>query len=327
VHRFLIAGLGSIGRRHLRNLLELGVRDILLLRRQNEPVADAPDLPVFTDLAQALAAKPDAVFVCNPSPHHFAVALPAARAGCHLFIEKPLSATWDGVEELVSIVRDNKLTAAVGFDLRFDPGLRHIKELLAEEAIGRVVAVQAQVGQYLPDWRPHEDYRRGTSARAETGGGPILELIHELDYVAWLLGPVTEVACFAERVSSLEIDVEDTAAMLLRFRSGAIGTIQQDFIQRVGTRTCRIIGEQGTLVWDGFGQSVRLDRAGKEPFVFAYPEFQRNDRFREEMRHFLACLDGRAQPKVDVVQGCESLRLALAAKHSAKTGQICQLTD
>jgi predicted dehydrogenase len=132
VCRVLIAGLGSIGRRHLANLRLLGVHDIWLYRTKPEPVKDAPELPVFTDLGEALAAKPDVVFVSTPTAHHLEVALPAARAGCNLFIEKPLSHSWAGVEELLSIIQDRCLVALMGFDLRFDPGLCQVKTLLEE---------------------------------------------------------------------------------------------------------------------------------------------------------------------------------------------------
>jgi len=326
MRRVLIAGYGSIGRRHLRNLIDLGVRDIALLRRSSEPVSDYPQIPVFTDLSKALERRPNLVLVCNPSAYHLDVALPAARGGCNLFIEKPLSNSWDGVEELLSVVSEKRLLAAVGFDLRFDPGLIKVKDLLEDHAIGRVVGIQSQVGQYLPDWRSSEDYRKGVSARADMGGGVILELIHELDYVTWLLGPVSEIFCLADKVSSLVMDTEDIAAMTLRFVSGAIGTLHLDCVQRTASRTCTIIGEEGTLLWDFVSQKVILLKPGKDSTQeFSYICFQRNERFREEMRHLLACVDGLEQPKVDVVAGSRSLKLALAAKQSARTGQVCRL--
>ena len=256
MYRVLIAGLGSIGRRHLGNLRQLGVQDILLYRTRPELLPEAPELPVFTDLQQALAARPDIVIVSNPTAYHLQVALPAAEAGCNLFIEKPLSHSWEGVEAFLAVVQRQRLLSMVGFDLRFDPGLCKVKALLEAGCIGHVVAMQAQVGQYLPDWRPSEDYRQGMSARAETGGGVILDLIHELDYVSWLIGPVSHVTCFAEKVSSLHIETEDTAAILLRFAHGAIGTVHLDYIQRAPSRTCRIIGEEGTILWDYFAQKV-----------------------------------------------------------------------
>ena len=322
--RILIAGLGSIGRRHLSNLRQLGINDILLYRTHPDLLEEAPDLPVFTDLTQALAAKPDVVVICNPTAYHLPVAIPAAKTDCNLFIEKPLAHSWDGVEELLSLIQVKHLVALVGFDLRFDPGLCRVKELLEEGCIGRVVSIQAQVGQYLPDWHPREDYRKGMSAHIETGGGVILDLIHELDYVSWLIGPVAHVSCFADRVSSLEIETEDMAAILLRFENGVIGTVHLDYIQRVPSRTCRVIGEGGIILWDYFAKQVRWYEAKKNSWQeFQYAGDQRNDHFRAEMRHLLACLQAQEKPKVDAVTGSRVLRLALAVKESAVTGKIC----
>ena len=317
-----------MGRRHLDNLLQLGVHDILLYRTSQESLKEAPDLPVFTDLTEALASRPNLVLVSNPTAYHLQVALTAARAGCHLFIEKPLSHTWDGVEELVSIIRQRNLMTLVGFDLRFDPALCQVKDLIENGCIGRCLSIQAQVGEYLPDWHPWENYRQGVSGRAETGGGVILDLIHELDYVTWLLGPVTEIFCFAGKVSNLEIETEDTAVMSLKFNSGALGSIHLDYLQRVPSRTCRIIGERGTIFWDYFAKKVACySPSKKEPREFEYATAQRNNRFLEEMRHLLACMEGRVRPKVDVVSGSRTLKLALAAKESAALGKVCHLTE
>lgn len=325
--RILIAGLGSIGLRHLNNLLQLGEKDLLLLRTRNEPVKEAPDLPVFTNLQDALAQKPDAVIISNPTSHHMETALQAARAGCHLFVEKPLSHTWDQVETLLAIVKEKGLIGMVGFDMHFDPGLQKVRELLKESTIGHVTAIQAQVGQYLPDWHPWEDYRKGVSARVETGGGVILDLIHEIDYVTWLMGKAKEVVSMNGRVSHLEIETEDTASILIRFESNAIGTINLDYIQRTLSRSCRIVGEEGTITWDLMNQKVSWFLAKDKAWHdFSYAGFQRNDRFLAEMKHFLDCLQGKAQPEVNLESGSLSLKIALAAKESEKTGKVVALS-
>jgi predicted dehydrogenase len=324
--RILIAGLGSIGRRHLGNLRQLGIHDIWLYRTKPEPVPEAPELPVCTDLAQALAAKPDLVIVSNPTAHHLEVALPAARAGCNLFIEKPLSHAWEDVEELLAIIQAQRLVALVGFDLRFDPGLCKVKALLEEGCIGRVVAIQSQVGQYLPDWHPWEDYRQSASASVDKGGGVILDLIHELDYVSWLIGPISSLVCFADRISDLDIATEDTAAILLRFEDGAMGTVHLDYIQRAPSRTCRLIGTEGTILWDYHANQVRWYEAKSGAWqAFEYGSFQRNDRFVAEMQHALACVRGQELPKVDAVWGSQILKVALKAKESARTGRACRV--
>ena len=325
--RILIAGLGSIGLRHLNNLLQLGEKDILLLRTRNEPVKEAPDLPVFTSLQDALNQKPDAVIVSNPTSHHMEVAVQAAKAGCHLFLEKPLSHTWENVNELLAAAKEKGLIGMVGFDMHFDPGLQKVRQLIKDGTIGHITAIQAQVGQYLPDWHPWEDYRKGVSAQVKTGGGVILDLIHEIDYVTWLMGKAKEVVSMNGHVSSLEIETEDTASILIRFQNNAIGTINLDYIQRTLSRSCRIIGEGGTITWDLMNQKVSWylveDKAWHD---FSYAGFQRNDRFLAEMKHFLDCLQGKSEPEVNLESGSRSLKIALAAKESGKTGKVVVLS-
>ncbi|HUP43556.1 MAG TPA: Gfo/Idh/MocA family oxidoreductase, partial [Thermoanaerobaculia bacterium] len=210
--RVVVAGLGGMGRRRLAALRALGVAEIVLLRSAGGPAAAASpypvelpaELPVVTSLEAALAAfpggAPDAVFVCTPASRHLAVALPAARAGCHLFLEKPLAAGREGVAALLDEVERRRLVTMVGFDLRFEPGLVRARELLDRGAVGPLRSLRSEVGQHLADWRPGRDYRETVSARSELGGGVILELCHELDLALWLAGPAAAVSCRAVRV-------------------------------------------------------------------------------------------------------------------------------
>jgi len=187
--KFLIGGLGSVGRRHLRNLIKLGERDILLYRthRSTLPEAELAGFPVETDLRTALQHKPDAVIVSNPTALHMDVAIPAARAGCHLFLEKPVSHSLDGLDELDNALCEGGGRLLVGFQFRFHPGLQRLSRLLAEGVIGRPLSARACWGEYLPGWHPWEDYRQSYSARPELGGGVILTLCHPFDYLRWLL--------------------------------------------------------------------------------------------------------------------------------------------
>ena len=211
--KFLIAGFGSIGRRHFRNLLTLGERDILLYHTYHSSLPDDElgGFPIETDLRAALAHQPDAVIVSNPTALHLEVAIPAAQCGCHLLIEKPISHSMARIDELEQVVQQNDNQVLVGYQLRFHPGLKLVKKLLDEGAIGEPVSARAHWGEYLPDWHPWEDYRQGYSARSDLGGGVILTLSHPLDYLRWLLGEVDCLWAFAGRLGDLEIDVEDTA--------------------------------------------------------------------------------------------------------------------
>jgi len=348
--KFLIAGFGSIGRRHFRNLLALGERDILLYRTRLStlPEDELQGFPVETDLSAALAQRPDCVIVSNPTALHLEVAIPAARQGCHLLIEKPISHSLERIDELQAALHSGGGKALVGFQFRFHPGLQWIKRLLSSDPLppsplslsplspspltpdplGRPLSFRAHWGEYLPAWHPWEDYRQGYSARADLGGGVILTLSHPFDYLRWLFGEVEALWAFSARLSHLSLDVEDTAEIGLRYQSKVLGSLHLDYNQRPPAHWLEIVCSQGTLRWDNADGAVRLwaaqDGAMIDPRgatgwqVFPPPEnFERNDLFLAEMRHFLAVARGQEVPACTLEDGLQALKLALSAQQGS----------
>jgi predicted dehydrogenase len=323
--RFLIAGFGSIGRRHLRNLHALGETDILLYRthRSTLPDDETQDLPVETDLAAALAHRPDAVIVANPTAAHLDVAIPAAGAGCALLIEKPVTHSLERTDELSRAVEKNGGRLLVGFQFRFHPGLQAAKQLLEEGAIGRPVSARAHWGEYLPGWHPWEDYRQGYSARADLGGGVVLTLSHPIDYLGWLLGEVDRVSAETASLGDLGIGVEDTAEMIFRFREGPLASLHLDYLQRPPEHTLEIVGTEGTLRWDNATGETALFHGTAPLKTFPVPAgFERNDLFLAEMRHFIEVARGEAQPLCPLSAGLRAVELALAVHRSSAEGQV-----
>ncbi len=328
--KFLIAGLGSIGQRHLRNLSDILGAEIIAYRvkkRELGEIEERYNLTTFSDLDTALSQNPDAVLVTNPTSLHMPVALASAMSGCHLFIEKPVSHSLEGVDELIDISEKNNLVILVGCNLRFHPSLRLIKRFLDEKRIGKITSARLHVGEYLPSWHPWEDYRRGYSARSALGGGVILTLIHELDYAYWFFGEVEKVFCFAGKLSSLEIDTEDTAEILLMFKNNIIVEVHMDYIHRPPSRSCHIIGEEGVILWDYYKRQVELFSVQDEKWLIFREEesFERNDMYIEEMKHFINSIERKEKPLVSVRDGKRALEIALAAKESAETGKVAYL--
>jgi len=323
--KFLIAGLGSIGRRHFRNLRLLGEEDILLYRTHHATLPDEElaGYPVETDLAAALTHHPDAVIISNPTALHLEVAIPAAEAGCHLLVEKPVSHSLAGLDRLQSAVQRGGGQVLVGFQFRYHPGLRHVQRLMAEAVIGRPLSLRAQWGEYLPSWHPWEDYRRGYAARADLGGGVTLTLCHPLDYLHWLFGEVRQIFAFTDHLSDLEILVEDTAEVSLRFSNGVVGSLHLNYTQQPPAHWLEVVGTQGTLRWDNSDGSTRVYRAANQTWeAFPPPHgFERNWLFLEQMRHFLGVAHGLEQPACSLEDGIYALRLALAVLRSGQTGQ------
>jgi len=323
--RILIAGLGSIGRRHLRNLVALGQRDIVLYRTHQStlPEDELADFPVERDLDAALALKPDAVIISNPTALHLDIAIPAAKAGCHLLIEKPIAAQWDKqAKALVRIVSDNHIRTLVGFQFRFHPVLARIKELIASEQIGRMLSFRVHWGEYLPGWHPWENYRLGYAARKDLGGGVVNTLCHPLDYVRWIFGEVESLSAMTGHVSGLDLDVEDVAEISLNLANEGLGSVHLDYFQRPPAHWIAVNCDNGGIRWDNATGAARIYHAERGQWETIQPPegFERNALFLDEMRHFLAVVKGETQSRCSLEDGIKTLKMTEAVHHSAKEG-------
>jgi predicted dehydrogenase len=250
-----------------------------------------------------------------------ALARRALGAGSHLFIEKPISSTVDGARSLVAEAERQGRLLAVGFNLRFLPSLRRVRDLLQDKRIGKVLAVRAEFGSYLPDWRPGRDYRENYAVRAAQGGGILLDAIHELDYLGWLFGEATDVLCTAAHVSDLAGDTEDLAEVTLRFESGVVAQAHLDYLQRVYRRNLQVIGDAGVISWDYPTHTVTVLAPDARPETMSLDEGATNGMYWEELRHFIRCLEGRESPLIDGREALRSLGLVEAAKVSAREGR------
>ncbi len=330
--RFLIVSLGSIGRRHLLNLKQLRPRaeiGVLHLRTPFDRTA-ATDGAVhhFESIEEAIGFGPAAAIVAGPASTHVTVARRLADAGIHLMVEKPLSANAEGCRELVATARQRGLVLMTGYNLPFLPSLRLAKDCLDGGMIGRVLAVRAEVGQYLPDWRPGTDYRTGVSARRTLGGGALLELSHELHYLYWMFGMPSRVSARGGRYSDLEIDVEDLVEITLEFDSPRrLVNVHLDMVQRTPYRVCRFIGSEGTLVWDAILDRIDAYRASTQAWesVPVRTLSDRNQMYVDELTHFLECIETGTRPIVDGTDGLNTLALAEAARHSLATGATVEV--
>ncbi len=336
----VIVGLGSIGRRHFRNLLALGEMDIILVRshRSTLPDAELAGYPVETELDEAIQKhRPDAVIVANPTSMHMEAAITAARAGCHILLEKPVSHSLERVDELQRVMQETGSRVLVGFQFRYHPTLLQAQELIRQGRLGTVLSAHAHWGEYLPNWHPWEDYRQSYAARADLGGGVIVTLTHPLDYLRFLLGDISALWSFNGHISPLDVDVEDAAEIGLRFSGGAVGGVHLNYFQRPPVHRLEIVGTSGTLNWDNSDGVLRFQSmpaafgtwsseppaAGMEIFS-PPPGFERNTLFLAQTRHFMDVVAG-AQPVCTLDDGVQAMRLALAAKQSQATGLVVEL--
>lgn len=327
ISRILIVGLGSAGTRHLRLAREhFPNAEIKVLRHRAQSAIPQFSEGYFSTTKEALQFAPQIAIIANPSTFHVHIAKEMAQAGVHLLIEKPLSSSLEGVVGLIDTCKVHKSALMIGYNLRFSPSLQRFRELLGEGIIGEPLSVRCEVGQYLPSWRPGSDYRQGVSAKRQLGGGALLELSHEIDYLRWIFGEVEWVRATLSKQSDLEINVEDSAHLTMGFfpKSGGrqlVGTLNLDLIRHDHTRTCIVIGEMGTLRWNGLTGEVELFEEGAPGWKKLYGhQSQRDDTYRSEWQDFLSSIQDEKLPFITGVDGLRVLEIIEAARISSNAG-------
>jgi predicted dehydrogenase len=335
----LFIGLGSVGQRHLRNLLSImpeteimavrSTRTAPLLSSSNQvltstSITEKYKIEEIETLTEALGKKPNLVFVTNPSSMHLEIAYKALESGAFIFIEKPLSDDWDGVEELLHL--ENKIgerRVAIGYMFRFHPVLNMLKKEIDKGRIGTLVGARLMNGEYMPGWHPYEDYRKGYPARKDLGGGAIVTLIHDFDYAMWLFGEPDKIFALGGHISNLDINVEDSAQVLMRCNNGKNDfpvSISMDYLQWPAIRTISITGDRGSIEGDLTNAKLTVyDRVNDDIEKHEFPNFNRNDLFLAEIKNFLAFANGNEQPVVDLKSGAKSLKVAIDAREFMET--------
>ncbi|MBI21873.1 MAG: hypothetical protein CL780_06475 [Chloroflexi bacterium] len=330
--KFLIIGLGSIGERHLKNLLYLEEKNIAVLRTTSRKprTIDEDSYITFTSEEEAFNWNPNVVLITNPTYLHIPIALKAASNNIHLFIDIPLSNSLEGTEQLNQYIQENKLISLMGYNLRFHPCLQYIHKLLLEETIGKVISVQAECASYLPNWHPWEDYRGGYSADKSMGGGALLAAgVHELDYFRWMFGSFKSIYATTgdNKILKLKNGAEESITLSIEFQNNIIGELHCDLIQQPYSRWCKIIGEKGTIYWNFLENKVMLYHTNNSRWEIAsdFSSMDYNETYINQLIHLRTCLENGNQSINSIDQGIENLEAALAAHKSAETKKIVML--
>lgn len=328
--RLLVVGLGSMGKRRVRNLLHLGVDVVAGF----DPRADRRDetkerfgIETFADFDKALeVVRPDALIVSTPPDLHVQYALRAVEAGKHVFTEA--SVVDDRMSELLAASHARPdLVVAPSATLRYHPSVQEIKRIVDEESFGAPLLLTYQSGQWLPDWHPWEDYRTFYVSRRETGA--CREIVpFELSWLTWVLGPVEAVWGTKRKLSPLEADIDDVYALGLRFGAGTVGHLMVDVIARAPVRAFRLCSASATIEWDGTARTMRVYRASTgawesvpEPASVTEPGYVYSEHmYIEEMRDFLAACAGERPWGYSVEDDMATLRILEAAERSSDQG-------
>tara|TARA_B110000438_G_scaffold291389_1_gene328273 strand:- start:4024 stop:5007 length:984 start_codon:yes stop_codon:yes gene_type:complete len=326
--KVLVVGFGSIGHRHVNNLSQYPNMEIIICtKKKSVSVEIEKKCKIVKSLKDGIKEKPDIAFITNVTSEHVSTAIKLAEHGINLFIEKPLSHSIEQIDILAEIIKKKKIKVMIGSNFRFHECIKKIKELLNENTIGEIISIRVECGSYLPDWHPNEDYRNGYAAKNELGGGIVLTCIHEIDYLQWFLGQVDEVVSFSGKYSDLELNVDDLATALLKFKKNAIAEIHLDFFQRKEFRSCKIIGKKGMIYWDSDNNLVKLFDINQNKWIeiLKVPNYERNQMFIEELDYYLDCINQNKEPMSDINEANNVLKIALGIIESSKTKKVVKI--
>lgn len=325
--KILVVGYGSIGKRHIQNLLLIPKTEVIVLTKQTIRDSLLKKCTVYNSIEKCISERPTIAIISNNTSEHIPISLRLAKEGIHLFIEKPLSHNLAKVKELQKITKSKKLITMIGCNLRFHPCIIKIKELIDNKNVGQILSVQVESGSYLPNWHPYEDYSKSYASRNDLGGGVILTCIHEIDYLYWFFGMPISLISQSGKFSKLKIDTEDLSSSIIHFQKNILTELHLDYFQLPEIRRCKIIGTKGTIMWDSASNLVKLYNPEKNIWIkiLQIVKYDRNTMYVDELKYFLNCVASRKQTINTINDGIKTLRIALSIKKSSQTGRLTKL--
>jgi len=325
--KILVVGYGSIGKRHVTNLLDNTKAEIIICTKRKNLKFSGKNVKVINSLDKALKENPTIGFITNETAYHISTAIKLARAGLDLFIEKPLSNSTKGIKILEKIVKEKKLIVQMGFHMRFHKCILKIHELLEQKKVGRVISGQVENGSYLPDWHPYEDYRKGYAAKNRLGGGIVLTQIHEIDYLYWFFGKPRSIYSVTGKFSDLETTVDDYSSSIMKFKQNITTEMHLDFFLGHEYKRCKIKGTKGIIFWNSVYNEVKFFDAKKKSWkmILKLKNFERNDMYVDEIKYFLKHVKNRKKPMNSLDEGIDTMKIALNIIKSGKTKKVIEI--
>ena len=269
--KFLVIGLGSMGRRRIRNLQYLKEKDIIGFDIRADRCKKAEDkygIKTFKRFEEAMEQNPAALIISLPSNQHHKYALLAAEANKDFFTESNFLP--QGIKDLMKIEKRKDIVAVPSFTMPHHSSIKLIKEMVSENKVGKVLCFTYHLSAYLPDWHPWEDYREVYYSKKETPGCKEM-IAFELTWLTWLLGNVKKVSCLKGKLSNLETEIDDVYQIILEFKNNILGNMLIEIVSRPSVRDLKLFANEGTILWDSEKGIVKVFDVQKKEWK-EYPE-------------------------------------------------------
>lgn len=328
-----VYGYGSIGKRHIYIMKQIFENiNIYVIRHTSKEIKNNDNnydrnckenyiKKFFYNYEDALNYLiPDIAFICNPAPFHIDLAISLAKKNINLFIEKPISINTKKVQELINICSDNKLVLQIGYMTRYSKSLNLLRDIILEKKYGDILNFRCVHNSYLPSWRKSYDYSKDVTASEKLGGGVILELSHEIDYINWLFGDILYIFSRFEKSSQLKIDTEDNLDVIYKFKNNITGTLNINMASFYNKRECIVNCDKATLLWDGI--NFKLSIFTNENNELIDLEETRDDLFTRQIKDFFLKINKKNSCSKSAKNALNVLELIDKIKKSNKEKQI-----
>lgn len=303
--KIAVIGMGNISTRHRKNVKQLFPdAEIIAVSSSGNfpklPISDADK--VLLNIEDAIAAKPDMAIVASPATMHATHAIKLIKSGVPVLVEKPLTASVADAHSILEAARQHSVAVSVGYCLRYMPVIKELKNIIHTGSMGKIYNVFCETGQYLPDWRPSKNYRDSVSVSKSLGGGALLELSHEIDYLHYLFGDLQPVAAVLRSSEELGLEVEDLVDVLALTTENSVVSIHLDFLQKMPRRKIRIVAEKGNMDCDLIINSLKITKHGEEYVVFEDNDFDRNQMYLDMLGDFNRMVAGEEHTTISLAE-------------------------
>jgi len=263
--------------------------------------------------------------ICTPPNSHIKLAKKALKLNSHVFIEKPLSDSLNGIKQIEKLAKEKKLKVFVGYSFRFDKGLKIVKKLISANEIGQIFSFDAYEGWHLSNWRPWQNYEDSYTVKKNMGGGIILDGSHELNYLQWLGGKIELVYCMYSKIPNISKNVEGIAEILMKFNSKAIGRIHLDFLNPKYNRHCEILGDKGSIIWSFENKTIEIQKNLNKKIKKIKYGNDTNQMYIDEIKHVIKCIKGNKDEIISLKESINTLKTSLIIKKSGEKGKSIKI--
>lgn len=336
--KFLVVGLGSMGKRRIRNLLELKIDEIIgydIREDRRKESADLYPIKVTNDFDSAINMKPDAMIISTPPDKHLEYAIRAVNNDIHFFTEVNTMKPHE-LQSIIDLLKRKKITGLPSTNLMFHPSVVKIRNLIRNDDIGKILSFNFHSGSYLPDWHPWERLEDYYVYKKETGGGRD-QIAWELSWILALMGKPKIITAMTRKLADFQAEIFDIYDLIIQFENSSLGHIMVDVIQRPPGRTFEITGENGYIIWDYDNKSVRLfsvntntwkEYPEKEDYKgyaienpkpgFAIKEIGMTESYIDEIKNFIDVINDKKKPEFTFEDEKVLLETMYAAEESSE---------